>query len=157
MLSRRPISAKVSCLKQRSWMIERNFGGREPMAACSHWFPAPEVAFDHPAALFQATDLRGNRSPAQHAGDNREDVLLPLVAELAQSPRKQRAMCIDLVEDLVSTAGAGCRGHDRRGRSHESRWSRRSQEPNPPPEGDRRWASSRIALAKADGASWGRL
>jgi hypothetical protein len=53
-------------------------------AACSHWFPAPQVAFDHAAALFRATDFCGNRPPAQHAGDNREDVLLPLVAEVAQ-------------------------------------------------------------------------
>ena len=126
-------------------------------AACSHWFPAPAVAFDRESALFRATDFCGKWPPAQHAGDNREDVLLPLVAEVAQFPHKQRAMCIDLVEDLVSTAGTSCRGPVDRGHSHESRWSRRSQEPNPPPEGDRRWASSRTALAKEDGASRGRL
>ena len=53
-----------------------------------------------------------------------------------------------------STAGSsGCADL---GRSHGSRWSRRSQEPHSPVEGDRRCASSRTALAKASGASWGR-
>jgi hypothetical protein len=46
----------------------------------------------------------------QPAGDDREDLLLPLVATFAQSARKQHAMCIDLVEYFVSTAGSG--GHD---------------------------------------------
>src|SRR5436305_10388881 len=48
-------------------------------------------------------------------------------------------------------------GRADRGRSRGSRWSRRSQEPHTPAECDRRCATSRTALAKASGASWGRL
>ena len=154
------------CLRKWHWFISHWLGmcsrrqdrqRAARFAACSHGFPAPAVAFDRAVALFQTTDLHGNRARPQPAGDDREDLLLPGFAALAQSARRQRAMCIDLVEDLVSTVGASCRGHVDHVRSRESRWSRRSQEPDPPPEGDRRWASSRTVLAKAHGISWERL
>jgi DNA-directed RNA polymerase specialized sigma24 family protein len=47
--------------------------------------------------LFQAIDLRGDRADAQHATDDREDLLLPLAAVLAQSARWQHAPCSRLV------------------------------------------------------------
>jgi hypothetical protein len=57
------------------------------------------------AWLFQVTDLRGNWADTQHAGDDREDLLLPLFAALAESARKQRAICIDFVEYLAIDGG----------------------------------------------------
>jgi len=38
MLSMRPISEKVKCLKQCRWTIERSFGGSEKMACCSEQY-----------------------------------------------------------------------------------------------------------------------
>ena len=51
----------------------------------------PRASPGRPTALFQATDLRGDWAPAQHAGDDGEDLLLPRSAALAQSTREQYA------------------------------------------------------------------
>jgi RNA polymerase sigma factor (sigma-70 family) len=69
-----------------------------PIEAITDPDPLPEeVALDRVSALLQATELLGNRAYAQHARDNREDLLLPLSATLAYSAREQRTFCSHLV------------------------------------------------------------
>src|SRR6266568_2164428 len=46
-------------------------------------FSTLEVSFNCPPALFQATELLGDRAGAQHPEEYREDLLLPLSAALA--------------------------------------------------------------------------
>src|SRR5712692_9124482 len=59
-------------------------------AVRGYCFTASEVSFDRASALFQAIDLRGNWANTQNAGDDREDLLLPLFAALAEGARLAR-------------------------------------------------------------------
>src|SRR5258708_35764918 len=56
-------------------------------AAAGHVFTSPEIALDRPSALFQATELLGDRANAQNAEVYREGRLLPLSPALAYSAR----------------------------------------------------------------------
>src|SRR5260370_7297475 len=62
-------------------------------AASGHCFVAREISFDRASALFQATDLRGNRTNTQNAGDDREGLLLPPFPPLPTPPRTHLTLC----------------------------------------------------------------
>ena len=65
--------------------------------SAGHVFTFTEVSLNRTPALFQATELLGDRAHAQHPEEYREDLLLPLSAVLAESSGEQRALCIHLV------------------------------------------------------------
>src|SRR5216683_1073525 len=98
-------------LRRRRWRAETSFStlsweyseeDLSPIEAIPDPDPLPEEVAEEidlycTPALFQAIDLLGDRADAQHAADDREDLLLPLSAALAQSARGQHAPCSRLV------------------------------------------------------------